>query len=69
MYSLNTIRIRNESCTHVQHTQTDTNHQETLTNGIIGKNNHSSKKPYDSHHWHEWKANQSIGIPFVNCIS
>ena len=33
------------------------------------KNHRSSKKPYDSHHWHKWKAPQSIGIPFVNCIS
>ena len=27
------------------------------------KNHHSSKNPYDSHHWYEWKAPQSIGIP------
>lgn len=55
--------------THVQYTQTDTNRQETLTNGTIGKNHYLLKKPYDLHHWYEWKSPQSIGIPFVNCIS
>ena len=56
-------------CTHVQYTQTDTNRQETLTNGTIGKNHHPLKKPYNLHHWYKWKSPQSIGIPFVNCIS
>ena len=58
-----------EDDTHVQYTQTDTNRQETLTSGTIGKKSPFVKKPYDSHHWYEWKAPQSIGIPFVNCIS
>ena len=56
--------------TQVQYTQTDTNCQKTLTSGTIDKkNHHSSKKPYNSYHWYEWKAPQCIGIPFVNCIS
>ena len=47
---------------------TDTNRQETLTNGTIGKKSPFVKKPYDSYHWYEWKAPQSIGIPFVNYL-
>jgi len=54
---------------HVQYTKTDTNRQKTLTNRATGKCHHSSKELYDSYHWYEWQAHQSIGVPFVNCIS
>ena len=33
------------------------------------KNQHSLKKPYDLHHWYEWKSPHSTGIPSANCIS